>query len=71
MSFGVAKALLGDYIFVSLGVVRHPKMDETKDPSDGLMDLLKNMYEDGDDDMKKTISKAWTESQNKAPADIQ
>ena len=25
------------------------------------MDMLKNMYEDGDDDMKKTISKAWSD----------
>jgi len=41
-----------------------PKLDEEKDPSAGLMDLMKQMYEDGDDDMKRTIAKAWTESKN-------
>jgi len=29
------------------------------------MDLMKKMYEDGDDDMKRTIAKAWTESRDK------
>ena len=61
---------LSNLITCVLHVVRRPKMDESKDPSDGLMDLLKNMYEDGDDEMKKTISKAWAESQSKAPADL-
>lgn len=42
-----------------------PKYDDNKDPSAGLMDLMKQMYEDGDDDMKRTIAKAWTESQDK------
>lgn len=41
-----------------------PKMGEDADPSAGLMDLMKQMYEDGDDDMKRTIAKAWTESRN-------
>jgi len=38
-----------------------------KDPSAGLMDMLKNMYDEGDDEMKRTIAKAWTESRNKDP----
>lgn len=42
-----------------------PKLDEKKDPSEGLMDLLKQMYEDGDDEMKRTIAKSWTESRGK------
>jgi len=42
-----------------------PKMDEKKDPSEGLMDLLKQMYEEGDDEMKRTIAKSWCESRNK------
>jgi len=42
-----------------------PKMDDNKDPSAGLMDLMKQMYEDGDDEMKRTIAKAWTESRDK------
>lgn len=27
--------------------------------------MMKKMYEEGDDDMKRTIAKAWTESQDK------
>jgi hypothetical protein len=42
-----------------------PKMDDKKDPNDSLMDLMKNMYETGDDEMKRTIAKAWTESREK------
>lgn len=44
---------------------KKPKMDEDKDPSEGLMDLLKQMYEDGDDEMKRMIAKSWSESQQK------
>jgi len=44
-----------------------PHMDEKKDPNEGLMDLLKQLYEDGDDEMKRTIAKSWTESRNKNP----
>lgn len=39
-----------------------PSMDEGKDPMSGIMDLMKNMYEDGDEEMKKTIAKAWTDA---------
>ncbi|XP_076436372.1 calcyclin-binding protein-like [Babylonia areolata] len=39
--------------------------DDDSDPSAGLMSMLKNMYEDGDDEMKRTLSKAFYESQNK------
>jgi len=41
-----------------------PKMDES-DPSAGLMNMMKKMYDEGDDDMKRTIAKAWTEGQDK------
>ena len=45
-----------------------PKMDDDSgDPSKGLMNMMKKMYDEGDDDMKRTIAKAWTESQNKGP----
>ena len=27
--------------------------------------MMKKMYDDGDDEMKRTIAKAWTESQDK------
>lgn len=35
------------------------------DPSAGLMKLMKKMYDEGDDDMKRTISQTWYESQRK------
>ncbi|KAG1685842.1 hypothetical protein DVH05_007678 [Phytophthora capsici] len=38
---------------------------DTSDPSAGIMDMMKNMYDEGDDEMKRTIAKAWTESRNK------
>lgn len=28
----------------------------------GIMDLMKNMYQDGDDEMKKTIAQAFTDA---------
>lgn len=39
--------------------------DDLKDPSSSLMTMMKKMYEEGDEDMKKTIAKAWCESQDK------
>lgn len=43
-----------------------PKMDEKADPQEGLMNLMKKMYEEGDDEMKRTIAKAFTESREKS-----
>ena len=40
-------------------------MDKDEDPGLGLMKLMKQMYDEGDDEMKKTIAKAWHESQEK------
>ena len=42
-----------------------PKMDKDEDPEASLMNLMKQMYQDGDNDMKRTIAKAWHESQEK------
>jgi len=42
-----------------------PKLDESKDPGDSLMTMMKQMYEEGDDEMKRTITKAWVESREK------
>jgi calcyclin binding protein len=42
-----------------------PKMDDAADPQEGLMSMMKKMYEEGDDEMKRTISKAFTESREK------
>ncbi|XP_031473315.1 uncharacterized protein LOC116245864 [Nymphaea colorata] len=46
-----------------------PSMDKEKDPMAGIMDLMKNMYEEGDDEMKKTIAKAWTDARSGKAAD--
>ncbi|XP_011688034.1 PREDICTED: calcyclin-binding protein [Wasmannia auropunctata] len=46
-----------------------PELGEDSDPSASLMNLMKKMYQDGDDEMKKTIAKAWTESQEKQRMD--
>ncbi|KAM6456887.1 calcyclin-binding protein [Liasis olivaceus] len=42
---------------------------DTSDPSEGLMNLLKKMYAEGDDEMKRTINKAWVESREKQAKD--
>ncbi|XP_052789331.1 calcyclin-binding protein-like [Mya arenaria] len=48
-----------------------PAMDKDADPNEGLMTMMKQMYEDGDDEMKRTIAKAWTESRGKqGPGDM-
>ncbi len=39
--------------------------DSSGDPGAGMMQMMQKMYEDGDDEMKKTIRKAWHESQEK------
>ncbi|XP_008792997.2 calcyclin-binding protein-like [Phoenix dactylifera] len=41
-----------------------PSLDKDKDPMAGIMDLMKNMYEEGDDEMKRTIAKAWSDSRS-------
>ena len=46
-----------------------PNMDKDRDPMAGIMDLMKNMYEEGDDEMKKTIAKAWTDARSGKAAD--
>nr|ADO28075.1 calcyclin-binding protein [Ictalurus furcatus] len=42
-----------------------PSYDENADPGEGLMNMLKKIYSEGDDEMKRTINKAWAESQEK------
>ncbi|XP_064099899.1 calcyclin-binding protein-like [Macrobrachium nipponense] len=43
---------------------RKPK-GSADDPSGGMMDLMKQMYLDGDDKMKQMMNKTWYESQQK------
>ncbi len=33
-----------------------------EDPQKGLMDMMKRMYDEGDDEMKRTIGEAWTKA---------
>ncbi len=40
------------------------KKEANKDPSAGLMDMMKQMYENGDDNMKRMIAETWTKSQS-------
>ncbi|KAM4640944.1 calcyclin-binding protein [Discoglossus pictus] len=42
-----------------------PSLDTDEDPSAGLMNVLKKIYDDGDDQMKQTLTKAWVESREK------
>ncbi|XP_064457655.1 calcyclin-binding protein-like [Ornithodoros turicata] len=43
-----------------------PKPDmEDSDPGASLMNMMKQMYNEGDDEMKRTIAKAWTEARDK------
>ncbi|KAL3986265.1 SGS domain family protein [Acanthocheilonema viteae] len=46
-----------------------PKFDQKADPQESLMSMIKQLYDDGDDDMKRTICKAWHESQTKKNVD--
>lgn len=46
-------------------MTRKPNVDKDADPSQSIMDMMKQMYHDGDDEMKRTIAKAWTESREK------
>ncbi|KAL2930658.1 Calcyclin-binding protein [Bienertia sinuspersici] len=46
-----------------------PNLAKEKDPMAGIMDLMKNMYEEGDEDMKRTIAKAWTDARSGKTAD--
>jgi len=42
-----------------------PKMDDNSDPNASLMKMMKQMYDEGDDEVKRNINKAWSENQEK------
>lgn len=42
---------------------REEEKAASKDPSAGIMDMMKNMYEDGDENMKRIIGEAMLKSQ--------
>ena len=53
------------FLFLTIRL-KPPKMQGAdEDPGQGLMQLMKKMYDDGDDEMKRTIAKSWQEAQDK------
>jgi calcyclin binding protein len=51
----------------------HAALDSASkaDPTSGLMDMMKDLYEDGDDNMRKTIGEAMLKSrQERVGADL-
>lgn len=36
--------------------------DDAKDPSSSLMEMMKELYENGDEQMKRTIAESWTKA---------
>ncbi|BBN09089.1 calcyclin binding protein [Marchantia polymorpha subsp. ruderalis] len=46
-----------------------PSKNSDKDPMAGIMDLMKNMYDEGDEETKRTIAKAWSESRSGKTSD--
>ncbi|KMS95897.1 hypothetical protein BVRB_004070 [Beta vulgaris subsp. vulgaris] len=66
----LVKALKGNWIDLHYKEDKlKPSLDKEKDPMAGIMDLMKNMYEEGDEDMKRTIAKAWTDARSGKTAD--
>lgn len=45
--------------------INDPK-NKNKDPNESLMDMMRDMYQNGDPEMKKMIAEAWTKSQNES-----
>ena len=49
-------------------VAKHPKKDadgKEKDPGASLMDMMKDMYDNGDDNLRKTLGEAMLKSRQK------
>lgn len=45
--------------------MKPPKTEKDEDPGASLMKMMKQMYDEGDDEMKRTIAKSWYESREK------
>ena len=41
---------------------KEPEQYEKEDPSSSLMGMMKEMYENGDDQTKKMIAESWTKA---------
>ncbi|KNC46685.1 calcyclin-binding protein [Thecamonas trahens ATCC 50062] len=51
-----------------LGSLKPGKADAGEDPSAAIMNMMRKMYDEGDDTMKQAIGKAWTEARAKQGA---
>lgn len=47
-----------------------PEVGDESDPGASLINLMKKLYQEGDDEVKKMMAKAWTESQEKKAAGL-
>jgi calcyclin binding protein len=45
------------------GKKEEEEKSKEKDPSSSLMDMMKEMYNSGDDEMKRMIAQSWTKAQ--------
>ena len=43
------------------------KLGQGEDPQASLMGMMKNLYETGDEEMKKTIAESWSKAQDQNP----
>jgi len=59
------KGTYGYDTWTDLTAKRQKTADVDKDPSAGIMDVMKQMYDEGDDQMKKTIGEAMVKSRQK------
>ena len=41
-----------------------PALDKNKDPNQSLMEMMRDMYQNGDPEMKRMIAEAWTKSRD-------
>ena len=41
-----------------------PSLDKNKDPNASLMEMMRDMYQNGDPEMKRMIAEAWTKSRD-------
>jgi calcyclin binding protein len=44
------------------GAIKEDDIGKEKDPNASMMDMMKKMYEEGDDNTKRSIAEAWTKS---------